>query len=80
MGKADSPEGVVRLADVLESMGRVPRLTYRLDELAEAFGISKRTLERERSAGRFPKPDLMFGKVPLWRPKTIDAWIDKGGR
>ena len=29
-------------------------LAWRLDAVAKALGISRRTLERERSAGRFP--------------------------
>jgi predicted DNA-binding transcriptional regulator AlpA len=53
------------------------RLALRLDELAAALGISRRTLERERSAGRFPAPDLRIGKMPLWRPETIRAWIER---
>jgi predicted DNA-binding protein (UPF0251 family) len=77
--EAIQPEGVVRLADILEAIRTVPRLTYRQEELAEAFGISARTLERERSAGRFPTPDLHIGKIPLWRPETIAAWLERGG-
>ena len=56
------------------------RLTYRLAELAQALGISRRTLERERSAGRFPAPDLHIGKAPLWRPGTVQAWIEAQSR
>jgi predicted DNA-binding transcriptional regulator AlpA len=56
------------------------RLTLRLDELAETLGVSRRTIERERSAGRFPAPDLHLGRAPLWRPETIRRWIDGGGR
>jgi hypothetical protein len=43
-------------------------------------GVSRRTLERERSAGRFPRPDLKIGKRPMWKPETIRAWIERGGR
>ncbi|MFO0957428.1 MAG: helix-turn-helix domain-containing protein [Isosphaeraceae bacterium] len=57
----------------------VDRLAYRLDELANALGISRRTLERERSAGRLPRPDLQIGRMPLWRPETIRRWIEGGG-
>ncbi len=56
------------------------RLTLRLAEVAEALGISRWTLERERSAGRFPSPDLKIGKAPLWRPESIRAWIDGQSR
>ena len=56
------------------------RLLIRLDELADRLGISRRTLERERSAGRFPKADVRIGKMPLWRPETIREWIEGGGR
>ena len=55
------------------------RLALRLEEVAESLGVSRRTIERERSAGRFPKPDILIGKMPLWRPETIHRWIDGGG-
>lgn len=55
------------------------RIAFRLDELAEAIGVSRRTIERERSAGRFPKPDRVIGKMPLWTPETIRRWIEGGG-
>lgn len=56
------------------------RLTYRFNDLPLVLGVSRRTLERERSAGRFPKPDLMIGKMPLWLAVTIVAWAERGGR
>jgi predicted DNA-binding transcriptional regulator AlpA len=56
------------------------RLTLRLDELARALGVSRRAVERERSAGRFPRPDLTIGRMPLWRPETIRRWVEGGGR
>lgn len=58
----------------------VIRLTLRLNEVARMLGISRRALERERSAGRFPRPDLTIGRMPLWRPETISTWIEGGGR
>jgi predicted DNA-binding transcriptional regulator AlpA len=57
-----------------------PRLTYRLAEAATMLGISRRTLERQRAAGRFPRPDLHVGKAPLWKIETLRAWIERGGR
>jgi predicted DNA-binding transcriptional regulator AlpA len=55
------------------------RLALRLDELAAALGVSRRAVERERSAGRFPRPDLTIGRMPLWRPETIRRWLEEGG-
>jgi predicted DNA-binding transcriptional regulator AlpA len=57
----------------------VGRLTLRLNELAHALGVSRRTIERKRSAGRFPPPDLTIGRMPLWRLETIDEWAKSGG-
>jgi hypothetical protein len=58
----------------------IERLTWRLADLSRALGVSRRALERERSAGRLPPPDLTLGRMPLWRPETIRDWIDRGGR
>jgi predicted DNA-binding transcriptional regulator AlpA len=55
-------------------------LCYRFNDLPTALGVSRRTIERERSAGRFPKPDLTIVKMPLWRVETIRAWIEGGGQ
>lgn len=63
-----------------EAAPSVERMALRLDELAAALGISRRAVERERSAGRFPKPDLTIGRMPLWRPETIRQWVEGGGR
>ncbi len=55
-------------------------LAWRLNAVAKALQISRRALERERSAGRFPPPDLTIGRMPLWRPETIRRWVEGGGR
>jgi predicted DNA-binding transcriptional regulator AlpA len=57
----------------------VERLAYRLDEVAKALGVSRRLIERERSAGRFPRPDLTIGRAPLWTRETLVRWISGGG-
>jgi predicted DNA-binding transcriptional regulator AlpA len=52
----------------------------RLEDIATALGVSRRTVERTKSAGKLPKPDLQLGKIPLWRRETIDGWIARGGK
>lgn len=56
------------------------RLIYRMNDLSVVLGVSRRTIERERSAGRFPLPDLRIGKAPLWRVETIREWIGRNRR
>jgi predicted DNA-binding transcriptional regulator AlpA len=51
------------------------RLALRIAEIATAIGVSRRTIERERSAGRFPPPDRMIGKAPVWKPETLQHWL-----
>jgi hypothetical protein len=46
--------------------------------LAHLLGISRRLLERERSAGRLPKPNLYMGKCPLWTVASIRRWVEGG--
>ena len=46
-----------------------------LDDVSTALRISRRTAERMRSAGKLPAPDLRLGKLPRWRPSTIEDWI-----
>ena len=47
--------------------------------VAELLGVSRRLIERDRAAGRFPRPDLVIGRMPRWKPETIRRWIDQGG-
>jgi predicted DNA-binding transcriptional regulator AlpA len=72
------PRGVVHVSEPLNVA--VERLLLRLDEVAAALGVSRRAIERLRSAGRFPRPDLRIGRMPLWTPETIRRWVERGGR
>jgi excisionase family DNA binding protein len=51
-----------------------------VDDLARILNASRRTIERLRSAGKLPKPDLLIGKMPRWRHETVRDWIEGGGR
>ena len=51
-----------------------------IDDLAALLSCSRRLVERMRSAGKVPKPDIQIGKCPRWKPATIRAWIERGGR
>ena len=55
----------------------------KLADLPVVLSCGSRTVERLRSAGRLPKPDLLIGtgsrKSPRWKPETIRQWIENGG-
>ncbi len=59
---------------------RIEPMALRIDEVAAALGLSRRAIERERAAGRFPKPDAIVGKMPLWKPETVRGFLERGGR
>ena len=52
----------------------------RMADLARVLNCSRRVVERMRSAGRLPAPDLHIGKMPRWRPETIREWLEGGDR
>jgi hypothetical protein len=54
-------------------------LVYRKAVIVGMLGICGRTFERLVSAGKFPPPDAYAGKAPLWRPETLERWLDQGG-
>ncbi len=59
---------------------RIGPLGLRMNDLGPALGVSRRTIERLRCSGKFPKPDRMIGKrIPLWTPETIRRWVEGGG-
>ncbi len=55
----------------------------KLADLTRVLNCQLRTVERLKSLGRLPKPDLLIGtgsrKSPRWKPATIRRWIDEGG-
>ena len=43
-------------------------------------GISRRTLWRWISSGRFPQPDLAVGRIRRWKHETVEEWIESHSR
>ncbi len=70
----------IRPAGARAEEPEVGRLALRIEEIATALGVSRRAIEREKSAGRLPKPDRVIGRMPLWRVETIRAWLGGNGR
>jgi len=57
-----------------------PMLVF--DDLPRVLSCSRRTVERLRASGKFPKPDLLIGtgsrKSPRWKPETIRRLMGGG--
>ncbi|WP_165220159.1 helix-turn-helix transcriptional regulator [Aquisphaera insulae] len=65
---------------VAEHVGHVIEPMLSIDDLASVLSVSRRMIERERAAGRLPRPDLLIGRCPRWLPESVRGWIAKGGR
>ena len=61
-------------SDRLATLGLEPLAT--LDDLAASLSVSRSSIERMKSAGKLPRPDLHIGRMPRWRPETVRRWID----
>jgi hypothetical protein len=48
-------------------------------DVARILSISRRGVERLRASGKLPRPDLVLGRMPRWKPSTILVLIDGGG-
>lgn len=66
------------MSNVSTSTEPLAKLAYRPSELAAALGVSRRSIERERAAGRFPPPDRRIGRIPLWSAETLRAFLVAG--
>jgi hypothetical protein len=47
------------------------KLLWDLSDIAALTGLSRRLLERELAAGRFPRADLRVGRRALWRQISV---------
>lgn len=50
-----------------------------INDLADLLNVSRRTVERLRTAGKVPKPDMHVGKMPRWNRETIRRWVAEQG-
>jgi predicted DNA-binding transcriptional regulator AlpA len=71
----------LRVALERQAAPPVDRLAYRIDELEASLGLSKRLIQREVSAGRFPRP-VKCGRASVFPADAIRAYLagERGGR
>ncbi len=46
-----------------------------ITQVAERVGLLRNTLTAYKVKGLMPPPDEQYGRTPLWREETIEAWI-----
>ncbi|HKM56160.1 MAG TPA: helix-turn-helix domain-containing protein [Isosphaeraceae bacterium] len=67
-------------ANLTPNAGHIIEPMLSIDDLAAILSCSRRLVERMRSAGKVPKPDIKIGKMPRWKAATIRGWIERGGK
>jgi len=73
-GHEAAPNDPRRAAD-LAALGLAPLV--KLSDWPVILGCSIETVGRMRVAGKLPRPDLVIGRMPRWRPATVRRWIDE---
>jgi hypothetical protein len=53
---------------------------WSIDDIAAYLNVSRRGVERLKSAGRLPRPTVVIGRLPRYAPAEIIAWAERGGR
>lgn len=75
-----SPAPVLDLVHATGTMSFMADLTadpaddyWTIDNVAAYWKVAPQTIRtyRSRKRGELPEPDRMFGRSPVWRPKTI---------
>jgi len=75
-----NPNPVEGAPPAAQAVPAVEPLLWGWPEIEERFpGISRRTIERQLSVGRFPQPTRRIGTRPFWSPEVIQRWA-RGGR
>jgi hypothetical protein len=60
-------------------VGHIIEPLLSIDDLSVILKCSRRLVERMRSAGKLPPPDLHVGRCPRWKPETIRQYIEGKG-
>ena len=52
------------------------QLLLRISDVCQSVGLSKATIYKEISEGRFPRPVNISTRAVAWRREDIQTWID----
>ena len=66
--------GRVRLAQSASAIDPALGRWVGIGEVAEALGMSRRSVERAVDRGEFPPP-VRFGRLLRWRASTVQAFL-----
>lgn len=58
------------------SLSKAPPAFYRLRDVMRIAALSRSTIYRRISEGRFPAPVHLGGRASAWPSADLQAWID----
>jgi predicted DNA-binding transcriptional regulator AlpA len=56
-----------------------PDRLWSLADVSTYLHVSRRAVERLKSGGRLPRPIVVVGRLPRWRPEDVRQWAEEGG-
>lgn len=59
---------------------RRPEPLWSIEDIATYLRVDRRTIERLRASGKFPRPTVKIGRLPRWSPASVRRWVEGGGR
>jgi predicted DNA-binding transcriptional regulator AlpA len=58
----------------------LPTDWWTAQDCATYLGITRSTWTAYVSRDQAPQPERMFGRSPVWRPRTVKAWAESRPR
>lgn len=58
------------------NLSKAPPAFYRLHDVVRITALSRSTLYRRISEGRFPAPVHLAGRASAWASEALQTWID----
>ena len=59
-----------------QNLSKAPPAFYRLRDVMRISALSRSTIYRRISEGRFPRPIHLGGRASAWPSAELQAWID----
>lgn len=68
-----------KIEDFVDRIANGEAQLLTIKEIIKRLGVSRASFDRWVTAGKFPAPDIRFGKSARWELDTFRNWVAKGG-